>query len=64
MIKKQTIRNKWIRTYSDAGFFIAEQTEPETLYVEAVDPIDIERTYIETDTPIPPEPEEEEDSEQ
>lgn len=61
MVIQQIIRNKWIKTYSDENFFISEIDAPEILYVEAVDPINSGREYIETEVPIPePDPEEEE----
>ena len=51
MIKTETIDNKYIKTYSDAGFLIFGGS-PEAYYEEAVDPIDAGRTYTETDIPI------------
>lgn len=40
-----------VRTYSDAGMMI-EQDGTGALYVEAIDPEDMHRTYTETDIPI------------
>lgn len=39
-----------VRTYSDANMMISRAG---ILYVEAVDPIDEGRVYLETDVPIP-----------
>lgn len=52
MIKRELIRRKWIRTYSDESKYIANVDDPETFYVEAVDPIDNDREYFETDIDI------------
>lgn len=38
------------RTYSDAGYMIERDG---VLYSEAIDPAELERTYTETDQPIP-----------
>ena len=47
-----TINGKsFTRTYSDAGYMI-HGGYPEADYVEAVDPANLGRTYVETDTPI------------
>lgn len=40
------------RTYSDSGYMIERDG---VLYSEAIDPAEIERTYTETDQPIPKE---------
>ncbi len=42
---------QFIRTYSDAGYMI-HGGSPEGDYMEAIDPIGIERTYTETDIVI------------
>ena len=55
----QEIMGNLVRTYSDAGFYIYGGM-PEGNYIEAVDPISMNRTYIETNIPI--EDEELEDS--
>ena len=41
----------FIRTYSDSGMMI-HGGSPEADYVEALDPAEFGRTYIETDIPI------------
>ncbi len=47
-----TINDKqFIRTYSDAGFMI-HGGSPEGDYSEATDPVELNRTYTETDIPI------------
>lgn len=54
MIKAETITTngqQFIRTYSDAGFYI-HGGMPEADYAEAIDPADLGRTYTETDIPI------------
>ena len=51
MIKTETIGN-FTRTYSDAGVYIRGGV-PEGLYVDAIDPTDLGRTYTETDIQIP-----------
>ena len=38
------------RTYSDAGYMIERDG---VLYSEAIDPAELERTYTETEQPIP-----------
>lgn len=43
----------FIRTYSDAGVLI-HGGSPEADYTEAIDPAELNRTYIETDIPIEP----------
>ena len=50
MIVQETI-DDMVKTYSDKGMMIRGGF-PEGLYVEAYDPIDAERTYVETDIPI------------
>ena len=50
MIKTEIIGNL-IKTYSDLGMKIHGGV-PEDDYDEAYDPIDIVRTYVETDIPI------------
>lgn len=47
-----TINGKqFIRTYSDAGYMI-HGGSPEGDYIEAIDPVNLERTYTETDIVI------------
>lgn len=54
-----TINNKaFIKTYSDEGFMVEREG---VRYAEAIDPAEFGRQYIETDEPI--EPEEEPDEE-
>jgi len=50
MIKTETVNNL-IHTWSDLGVKI-HGGYPEADYDEAYDPIDLGRTYIETDIPI------------
>ena len=50
MIVQETIGDL-VRTYSDAGFYV-HGGMPEEDYIEAIDPISMNRTYIETDIPI------------
>lgn len=50
MIKTE-IKDNIIRTWSDRGMKI-HGGSPEADYDEAYDPIDLGRTYIETDIPI------------
>jgi hypothetical protein len=45
-----------VRAYSDKGMFI-HGGNPEMDYVDAVDPVDANRTYTETDIPIEPDEE-------
>ena len=52
MIKTEnlTINNRaFVRTYSDSGFMIERDG---VQYSEAIDPIELGRTYTETDDPI------------
>ena len=51
-IVTENIDNKFIKTYSDAGYFI-HGGQPEADYTEAVDPIEAGRVYTETDIKIP-----------
>lgn len=51
MIKTEIIDNKYIKTWSDQGFYIFGGN-PVGIYAEATDPIDSGRTYIETYEPI------------
>lgn len=43
---------EYVRTWSDAGVFI-HGGYPEGDYVEATDPADMGRVYVETDRPLP-----------
>lgn len=63
MIVQENIGNNLVKTYSDKGMMI-QGGVPEGLYAEAIDPIELHRTYIETDIPIevPDEEEKEGDS--
>lgn len=57
MIITELLENDLVKTYSDQGVYI-HGGFPEADYIEAVDPVDLHREYIETDIPIPvPEPE-------
>lgn len=49
MIKTEVYNTNYIKTYSDAGFYIERAGER---YEEAIDLIDSGRTYIETDVLI------------
>ena len=51
MLKTEKINEQYCRTFSDAGFCIRGGF-PEGIYADAIDPIDSERTYTETDIPI------------
>lgn len=53
MIIQEEIGNGLVKTYSDQGMMI-QGGFPEGLYDVAIDPISAGRTYVETDTPIPP----------
>ena len=59
-IVTEKIDNKFIKTYSDAGFYI-HGGQPEADYTEAIDPIEAGRVYTETDIKIP-EPEDDPDA--
>lgn len=50
MIKTEIIGN-FVKTYSDQGMKIHGGV-PEADYDEAYDPVDLGRTYVETDIPI------------
>ena len=50
---------EYLHNYSDAGFYIERD---EVLYADAIDPIDSGRTYAETDIPIDPDSEKEEEA--
>lgn len=51
MIVQENIGNDLVKTYSDQGMMI-QGGFPEGLYAEAIDPVEMGRTYIETDIPI------------
>lgn len=52
IVENITINNReFVRTYSDANMMI-RKVGTEEMYSEAVDPININRTYEETDVPI------------
>lgn len=51
MIVTETLENGFIRTYSDAGFYI-HGGFPEADYTEAIDRANLNRTYTETNIPI------------
>lgn len=59
MIVKEQISDTLVRTYSDAHVYI-RGGNPSGDYVEAIDPISANRTYVETDIPIEEEVSEEE----
>ena len=51
MVKTETITingNEFIRTYSDRGFMVERDG---IQYDEAIDPVEFDRTYTETETP-------------
>lgn len=52
MIIQEQISETLVRTYSDANVYI-HGGYPEGNYEEVVDPISANRTYTETDIPIP-----------
>lgn len=56
MIQTELLENDLIRTWSDRHVYI-HGGFPEADYTEAIDPISMHRTYIETDIPIEDEPE-------
>ena len=60
MIKTEIYSEDLIKTYSDAGFKIMQESTG-TIYDEAIDPISMNRTYTETNIPIE-EPDESEPS--
>lgn len=51
MIKTEILLDGFVRTYSDRGVKI-HGGFPKGDYEEAIDPIELGRTYVETDTPI------------
>ena len=51
MIIQELIGNDLVRTYSDKNVYI-HGGYPEADYAEAVDPVGMGRTYVETDIPI------------
>jgi len=51
MIVKEQMGNL-VKTYSDRGMLIKGGV-PEGLYAEAIDPVEFNREYEETDIPIP-----------
>lgn len=53
MIVREFLDNDLVRTYSDQGMYI-HGGFPEADYEEAIDPISMNREYIETNIPIPP----------
>lgn len=60
MIIKENIvidNRKFVRNYSDLNLMI-QKVNTEEIYSEAIDPIEYEREYIETDMPIEEENEE------
>jgi len=54
MIIQENVGNDLVKTYSDRRVLI-KGGFPEGYYDEAYDPISANRTYVETDIPIPPE---------
>ena len=54
MIIYEQLENNMVKAYSDKGMMI-HGGFPEADYAEAIDPANLNRTYIETDTPIPSE---------
>ena len=51
MIVREFLGTDTVRTYSDKGVLI-HGGFPEGDYVEAIDPIELNREYVETDIPI------------
>ena len=51
MIIQEQISETLVKTYSDKGVYI-HGGYPEADYEEAIDPISMNRTYVETDRPI------------
>lgn len=51
MIIREILSESLVRIYSDAGVYI-HGGYPEADYEEAIDPIDVERVYVETDIPV------------
>ena len=51
MIIQEQIENSLVRTYSDNHVYIRGGF-PEGNYIEAIDPIRLNRIYVETDIPI------------
>ncbi len=51
MIIQEQLENNLILTYSDANVYI-HGGFPEGNYTQAIDPANLNRTYIETDIPI------------
>lgn len=54
MIIYEQLENNMVKAYSDKGMMI-HGGFPEADYAEAIDPANLNRTYTETDTPIPSE---------
>ena len=54
MIIYEQLENNMVKAYSDNGMMI-HGGFPEADYAEAVDPANLNRTYTETDIPIPSE---------
>ena len=55
MIKTEQLQingKAFVRTYSDKGMMIEREG---LVYSEAMDPAELDRTYNETDTPVPTE---------
>ena len=52
MIKQEYLDGGLVKTYSDIGVYI-HGGYPESDYEEAIDPVRMNRTYVETDRPIP-----------
>lgn len=60
MIIKENIvidNRKFVRNYSDLNLMI-QKVNTEEIYSEAIDPIEFEREYIETEIPVEEESEE------
>lgn len=55
MVIYEQINETLVRAYSDNGVYI-HGGYPEADYAEAIDPISMNRTYVETDIPIEEEP--------
>ena len=54
MIIREILENGLVKTYSNAGYYI-HGGNPEGDYVEAIDPLEFNREYVETNRIIEPE---------
>lgn len=54
MIIREVLENGLVKTYSNAGYYI-HGGNPEGDYIEAIDPAEFNREYVETNRIIEPE---------